>query len=285
MCRDLAAIEWWPSMPSESIDRLDSASPDTFPWRLFWLLLIAAIAGVGAAIPLVLEIFQPLIQSGQPLPLSLPIIIAVGIAQNLILLGVAIGVGLLLARKVGLDAPLLHAWLYGKRPKQSVGSSLGFGALAGVAVGVAVLVPLLIAAPHLPGLPLVSAARAALWKRVIVGLYGGIDEEVLARLFLLSLLAWLGTKIFQQHEAGLSARVFWIANIVVAILFGLGHLPSASMVMQITPGVVTIALILNGIPALTFGYLYWRRGLESAMIAHFCADLVVWAIGPAFLRA
>jgi membrane protease YdiL (CAAX protease family) len=270
-------------MLSESIDRADPSLPERFPWRLFWLLLLAAIAGVGAAVPLVLEVFRPLVKSAQPSPLPLPFVIAIGIVQNLILLGVAIGVGLLVARKLGLGAPLLQAWLYGRQSRQSVRGSLGPGVLVGIAVGVVVLIPMLIAAPHLPGLPLVSAGRAALWKRVIVGLYGGIDEEILARLFLLSLFAWLGTKVFQKHDAGLSARVFWIANIIAAILFGLGHLPSASLVMHITPAVVAFALILNGIPALSFGYLYWRRGLESAMIAHFCADFVIYVIGPAFL--
>lgn len=271
-------------MSNESIDRADQSPRIGFPWRLFWLLLFAAIAGAGAAIPLTLEVFQPLMKSGQPLPLPLPIIIALGIAQNLILLSVAIGVGLFAAGKLGLGAPLLHAWLYGEQPKQSVRASVGSGVLVGIVVGAVVLAPLLIAAPYLPGLPLVSAGRAALWKRVITGFYGGIDEEILTRLFLLSLFAWLGNKIFRQREAGLSARVFWIANIVVAILFGLGHLPSASLVMHITPAVVVFALLLNGIPALTFGFLYWRRGLESAMIAHFCADFVVWVIGPTFLR-
>jgi hypothetical protein len=271
-------------MSSESIDRADQSPPVGFPWRLFWLLLIAAIVGVGAAVPLALEVFQPLM-SAEPLPFSLPIIIVIGIGQNLILLSVAIGVGLLAARKVGLGAPLLQAWLYGEQPRQSVRGSLAFGALVGIAVGVVVLVPLLIAAPHLPGLPLVSAGRAALWKRIIVGFYGGIDEEILTRLFLLSLFAWLGTKVFQKQQAGLSASIFWMANIVATILFGLGHLPSASLVMHITPAVVALALILNGIPALTFGYLYWRRGLESAMIAHFCADFVLYAIGPAFLSS
>jgi membrane protease YdiL (CAAX protease family) len=271
-------------MSSESIDRADPAHPVSFPWRLFWLLLLAAIAGVGAAIPLVLEVFQPLVKSGPPLPLPLPIIIIIGLVQNLILLSVAIGVGLFAARKLGLGAPLLQAWLYGEQPRQSARGSLVLGGVVGVAVGVVVLVPLLIAAPYLPGLPLVSAARVALWKRVVVGFYGGIDEEILARLFLLSLFAWLGTKVLQKHETRLSAKAFWIANIVSAILFGLGHLPSASLVMHITPAVVAIALVLNGIPAVTFGYLYWRRGLESAMIAHFCADFVLYAIGPAFLR-
>src|SRR4029078_13442374 len=158
-------------MSSESIDRASSSASGTFPWRLFWLLLIAAVAGVGAAVPLVLEVFQPLLKSGPPLPLPLPIIIAFGIAQNLILLSVAIGGGLLVARRVGLGAPLLQACRYGEHRRQSVRGSIGFGALVGIALGVVVLVPLLIAAPHLPGLPLVSAARAALWERGIVRLY------------------------------------------------------------------------------------------------------------------
>ena len=241
---------------------------------------------MGAAVPLVLEVFQPAGKertSRSPLPL--PIIIAIGIAQNLILLGVAIGVGLV----GGAQGSVLvrRCFRPGSMAEQSTAKRARLvglrRVLVGIAVGVVVLIPMLIAAPHLPGLPLVSAGRAALWKRVIVGLYGGIDEEILARLFLLSLFAWLGTKVFQKHDAGLSARVFWIANIIAAILFGLGHLPSASLVMHITPAVVAFALILNGIPALSFGYLYWRRGLESAMIAHFCADFVIYVIGPAFL--
>jgi len=64
----------------------------------------------------------------------------------------------------------------------------------------------------------------------------------------------------------------------------LGHLPNAALVMQITPTVVVLALMLNGIAAVSFGYLYWKRGLESAMIAHFCADFVIYVIGVTFLR-
>ena len=42
-------------------------------------------------------------------------------------------------------------------------------------------------------------------------------------------------------------------------------------------------LALNGIAAIPFGYLYWKRGLESAMIAHFCADFVIYVVGVMFL--
>jgi hypothetical protein len=271
-------------MPSESTDSLAQNQPRKYPWRLFWLLLIAAVAGVAAATPMFLEIFQPLVKSQPPSPLPLALIIVLGVVQNLLLMSVAIGVGLLLARKLGLGAPLLENWLYHRKKSATVRGSLVPGALVGVAAGIVILIPIIIVAPYLPGLPFVSAARVALWKRLLVGFYGGIDEEVLTRLFLLSLIAWLGTKLFQKQKAVLSTGIFWAANFIVAILFGLSHLPAASLVMHITPGVVVLALVLNGIPAICFGYLFWKRGLESAMIAHFSADFVLYVIGPALLK-
>ena len=272
-------------MPSGFINNLPAEQPRRFPWRVFWFLLVASLAGAAAMIPFALEVFRPMAAVASSPPIALPLLIVLGVLENLTLLAVAIAVGLSLGHKIGLGAPLLESWLYGEHATVRVRDSVKSGVLVGLAVGIVVLVPLLVAAPHLPGLPFVNASRIAVWKRVLAGFYGGIDEEILTRLFLLSLFAWVGAKILRKREAGLSARVFWIANIVAAILFGLGHLPSASMVMHITPAVVAIALILNGIPAVTFGYLYWRRGLESAMIAHFCADFVLYAIGPAFLRA
>ena len=208
----------------------------------------------------------------------------VGVAQNLVLFGLFIGVGLWLGRKLGLGAPLLEGCLYHEASPVRLRDSLKYGALVGIAVGIVLVVIIIPAAPHLPGLPFVSASRAALWKRVLACFYGGMNEEILMRLFLLTLFAWLGTRVFQKQKAGLSPLTFWIANITVAILFGLGHLPGAAMVMHITPTVVVLALALNGIAAIPFGYLYWKRGLESAMIAHFCADFVIYVVGVTFLR-
>jgi membrane protease YdiL (CAAX protease family) len=272
-------------MPTESTGAIQTERPRRFPWRVFWLLLPASLCGAAAAIPLALEIFRPLIQNATPQTIPLPLLIVVGVAQNLILFAVLIGVGLLLARKVGLGAPLLERWLYHKVSPVRLRDSLEYGALVGIAVGIILLVIIIPAASHLPGLPFVSASRAAVWKRVLVCFYGGIDEEVLTRLFLLTLFAWLGSKVFQKQKAGLTPLTFWIANIAVAILFGLGHLPNAALVMHITPTVVVLALALNGIAAVSFGYLYWKRGLESAIIAHFCADFVIYVVGVTFLRA
>jgi len=232
----------------------------------------------------VLEVFRPLIQASPPIPIPLPLLVLIGVAQNLLLLGVVIGTGLLLGKKIGLGAPLLERWLYHEESPVRAADSFKASAPVGIAVGVIVTLIILSVAPHMPGLPFVRAAQAPIWKRVLACFYGGLVEEILTRLFLLSLFAWLGVRFFQQDKKGLAPMTFWTANVIVAVLFSLGHLPAASRIMHITPEVVFVALALNGIAAISFGYLYWKRGLESAMVAHFCADFVLYVLGVMFLK-
>jgi membrane protease YdiL (CAAX protease family) len=73
----------------------------------------------------------------------------------------------------------------------------------------------------------------------------------------------------------------WIAISLAALLFGLAHLPATRAVgLPMSPLVIARAIVLNGIGGVAFGWLYWKRGLESAMIAHFSADIVVHVIPP-----
>ena len=67
---------------------------------------------------------------------------------------------------------------------------------------------------------------------------------------------------------------------VTALLFGLGHLPATAVVWPLTPLVVARALLLNGLGGLVFGWLYWRRGLLAAIVAHVGADLVLHVVTP-----
>src|SRR5438552_8779490 len=113
-------------MPTESISAIQTEHPRRFPWRVLWLLLIASLGGAGAAIPLALEIFRPLIQSAPPLTVPLPLLVVVGVAQNLVLFGLLIGVGLLLARKLGLGTPLLERWLYHEESPVRMSDSLKY---------------------------------------------------------------------------------------------------------------------------------------------------------------
>jgi membrane protease YdiL (CAAX protease family) len=98
------------------------------------------------------------------------------------------------------------------------------------------------------------------------------------RLGLFTVFAWLFAKLSRAADLRPSTKALWGANFVVAILFGLGHLPATAYVMTLTPLVVLRAVALNGIAGLTFGYLYWKRGLESAMLAHLTTDVMLMTV-------
>lgn len=123
-----------------------------------------------------------------------------------------------------------------------------------------------------------KAATPAAWKGFLASFYGGIDEELLLRLFAMSLLVWLGRFISKTAEGKPTVAVLWIANILAAVLFGLGHLPATAALISLTPLVVLRAIVLNGLGGIIFGYLYFTRGLESAMISHFSTDIVLHVI-------
>jgi membrane protease YdiL (CAAX protease family) len=255
-----------------------------FSWRLFWVLFIAALLGVAGMVPMALELFEPMLREAQLPPIPLPLLILIGLVQNLTLLGLFVGLGLLFSAKLGLGPGLTRSWLNGSLTSDQVWSAAKHGILWGLAVSAVLLPTIILLSTMISGLPFVSAAKIAIWKRFLACFYGGLYEEIFTRLFLLSLFAWVINRSWRTPRPTLNPKVFWIANFLVAILFGLGHLPSASMMMTITPLVVAAALFLNGIAALVFGWLYWKRGLESAIFAHFTADIALWVIGPMFLK-
>jgi len=117
-------------------------------------------------------------------------------------------------------------------------------------------------------------ALPPLWARLLASIYGAVNEEVLCRLFLFTLIYFLLRKIF---KIGDSKRLYllWSANFIVALLFGMGHLPA--LFRLVDPSFIEIfrVLFLNAIPGLVFGWLYWTRGIYCAIISHFTADLMI----------
>jgi membrane protease YdiL (CAAX protease family) len=114
------------------------------------------------------------------------------------------------------------------------------------------------------------------WQGALVSFSAGVTEEVIFRLFLLTTLAWLGSLVFRDSEGRPNLAILWIATILVAVLFGLAHLPAAmSIGIPLTPLVIIRSIVLNGVAGIAFGWLYWTRGLESAMVAHFSTDIVL----------
>lgn len=108
-------------------------------------------------------------------------------------------------------------------------------------------------------------------------LYGGIIEEVLLRLFCMSLAAFLIWKLFfrSRGKQEIPGGVFIAANVLCALLFAAGHLPATlSMYGALTPLVVLRCFLLNGSLGLAFGWLYRRYGIQYAMLGHAGAHIV-----------
>jgi membrane protease YdiL (CAAX protease family) len=118
------------------------------------------------------------------------------------------------------------------------------------------------------------------WKAFLASFYGGIAEEILLRLFLVSLFVWITFKIKRTKDGKPTNFGIWLSIIVAAIIFGLGHLPATAQITSVTGLVIIRAVVLNGIGGIIFGWLYWKKGLESAIIAHFSADMVLHIITP-----
>jgi membrane protease YdiL (CAAX protease family) len=85
----------------------------------------------------------------------------------------------------------------------------------------------------------------------------------------MTLFVWLLSKL-KMKKSGV-----WIAIALSTLLFGLGHLPATAAFVTLTPLIIARAIVLNGIGGVVFGWLYWKKGLESAMIAHFSADIIL----------
>jgi membrane protease YdiL (CAAX protease family) len=253
-----------------------------FNWKVFWILVAASAFGLVTIVPYSLAL-QSAAAPQVPLPIPLPLLAAIQIAVQVVLFAVLIAIGLFFANRIGLGLPILEAWLRGEpvadRLRAVVPISIILGVLSSlliIALDVFVFQPALKA--ELGGAAARLTARAATpaaWKGFLASFYGGFDEEMLLRLFVMSLLAWLGHFISKTPDGKPTVAVFWVANLLAAVLFGLGHLPATALLIPLTPLVVLRAVVLNGLIGIACGYLYFTRGLESAILAHFSADIVL----------
>ena len=112
-------------------------------------------------------------------------------------------------------------------------------------------------------------------------LYGGVIEEVLIRLFLMSLAALIGWKLFFRKEEQPPVTVLVCANIAAALVFAASHLPATSLTLGLTPLIVLRCFLLNGAAGLLFGRFYRKYGIQYAMLAHMLFHIVsrtIWLI-------
>jgi hypothetical protein len=212
----------------------------------------------------------PRLSAQMTLPAPLWLISLAGVCQSALLVAVAVWAGVRLAPAVGLHAPGFEAFAARRPVAPALRPQWLPGLVGGVPGGIFLygafrLAPVVVK-------DLAERFNPPLFARM---LEGGITEEVLLRWGLMTALAWLAWRFLQGRRGAVRPALVWVAIVASAFVFGLGHLPLA---FHLAGGLdLTLVLFVTGLNAafgMLFGYLFWRWGLEAAMIAHAAAHLV-----------
>ncbi len=206
---------------------------------------------------------------------------------NLLLLAALGAAGLWLASRIGLGLPLIEGWTKREPAWNRLPGIAGMSVLAGFLLPLFLVLEGALASVLQPAIISQAESTAAkvidppAWQGFLASFSAGITEETMFRLFGLTLLAWLGGLLIRRRTSRPRPWRLWTAHSVFAILFGLAHLPLTSQLGISIDAVVVIRTILrNGVGGMLFGWLFWTYGLESAMLAHFSADVVLHCLIP-----
>ena len=202
---------------------------------------------------------------------SRAIVLIITVVQNVGLIMFCCFFGYILAEKLGLWKPI-------KFEKHSLTLTLILSVIAGIIFSIDPWT----FGNLIDGIKESTAAGMTVYGIIASILYGGIIEEILMRLFVMSLIAFLIAKIFYKKCDEIPAKVFVIANIVAALLFAAGHLPATLVTFgELSPVLLFRCFLFNGGFGMLFGWLYRKHGLHYAMISHATVHIVskiIWFI-------
>ena len=229
-------------------------------WKtLLFFAAIGFVGGFGVGFYLLdsypEDMVQELLAQGMT-----PVLLALVTAAQSAGYGIVLGaIGIRLAKEVGL-------W----RDERSIESKpLLCTVIISVIGGMALILPdVFFFGKHIPAVAESYAAKPTVPYLVATVTYGAVIEEIMMRLFCMSLLAFLLWKLFARKQETPATGILIAANVMAALLFAAGHLPATAVMMGLTPMIVLRCFLLNGTFGLAFGWLYRRYGLRYAMLAH-----------------
>lgn len=215
--------------------------------------------------------------------LSYPILVLIAAANSTVLLVVFVVLGTVTAPRTGLHSHVF-AWASGSPSdwdafRRSLPLAVGLGAVLFVLVAI-IDVAFALFIGFESGGPVGDAAAledliASIPMRL---LYGGITEEILLRWGVMAPIAfvcwWLRNRIGERTEVP-TAAMMWAAIVVSAVAFGVGHLPALASTFDLTTALIVRTVLLNAMVGVALGWLFWRRSLETAMVAHAAFHVVL----------
>ena len=201
------------------------------------------------------EMRQEILSQGLT-PMLLGLVTALQSAGYGLVLGAA---GIWLGKQTGLWKDQRHL------DKKPLLITLGAAVLGGLAL---ILPDLLVFGRYSQPILDSYAVKPSISYLVASVTYGGVIEEVMLRLFMMSLIAFILHKIFGRKAEKPGTALLVLANVIAALLFAAAHLPATFVLIGNSPLILFRCFLLNGGFGLVFGWLYRKYGLRYAMMAH-----------------
>lgn len=201
-----------------------------------------------------------------------------------LMLVIAVALGLLCAHSIHLGAPLLNALLTGKQIGLQFQHTMIPGIGSGLAIGgIIFLMEKVFFRKRLRKIVHYAPTRWRRWKFVAASFHLGIALEIFLRLFLLSLLAWVASRIWHTPTGEALPAVLWISNVAISLLAAFvgrqAVLFNSALTGMFSPLIITRTVLLDGLVGIAFGYLFWQYGLEAAIAAHVVAGVFLQLAG------
>ena len=229
-------------------------------WKLLLLFALAGLVGGFFTGLFVLDSYPADLQQEALAQGITPTIMAVVTAMQAVGYGVVLGaIGILLGKKTGLWKDETH---FAKKPLLI---TLAIALIGGLAL---ILPDLLFFGKYNEAIMNSYAAKPTVVYIVGAILYGGVIEEVMLRLFFMTVIAFILWKLFARKAEKPTLAILVASNIIAALLFAAGHLPATVLMIGTSPMILFRCFLLNGGFGLLFGYLYRKYGLRYSMLAH-----------------
>lgn len=244
-----------------------------FDTRLFCLIALVSSVALVIAVPRQVRSLLAVQNTPPEADRRHSVTTGASLIPYLFLVAGSAALGTALSPRIGLGAPTLAAVAHGALDVSVLVSQVLAAAIVGVG-SMMVFLPLYygVFRPRLdPATVRITEALRVRMGVLVRVLMGGVIEEVIFRWGVMTICAWLVIGVF-----GFSSGVgMWTSIFVAGIVFGLAHLPGATVVgVPMTRVLVTMTVVLNLTGAIAFGWLFWRYGLLAAIIAHGLVHLI-----------
>ena len=187
------------------------------------------------------------------------------------LLLISVATGTLLHEKAGLKVPTISGLLRLEKPDLTFSDQLKSGVITGLAAGTLITFLAIAIQAITPDefSELSQSMKITAFARFA---YGGITEEILLRYGVMTFIVWVIFRI----RGKLSNSTYVTGIILAALLFAIGHFPAVFQAIPNPSSMLMIYILTgNAIAGIAFGWMYWKKGLEAAFIAHIFAHVAM----------